>query len=222
MKRWAAVVCAATLANCAAPQISVTDASPRRVEFLVQSPTLVPMQDVDEQAAAHCRQRGLWYQKADAVWVGPTAQRVTYECIGAEQSPMPPTKARPRPARAAQPAEKTPRGDPKASAWAKARAATHSWARCLQRVATRKAKETSEALQLIAREVVDACAEQEHAVHEPLIAIGEDSSSFQADMHAQAVQNAADAVRGIRTAAGEPAVEPAGSRSDERTVPPLP
>ena len=41
MKRWAVVACTVALANCAEPQISVTDASPHEVGFLVRNPGLM-------------------------------------------------------------------------------------------------------------------------------------------------------------------------------------
>jgi hypothetical protein len=202
MKRWAAVVCLATLIGCSGPKISVTDMSPHRVEFLVQNPWLVPMQDVDEQAASHCRQRNLSYRRIDAVWIGPTLKRVAYECGGA-QRPLT-HKREVRRSATAKPASE----DPKATAWMKAKAAIDAWALCLRFDAVRKAKETTEAPPSVAQEVVDACSGLEHAVHEPLEAIGEDSSRFRADLHAQAVQNASDTVTSIRIKTSVPISEP--------------
>jgi hypothetical protein len=172
--------------------------SPRRVGFLVQNALLVPMQDVDEQAASHCRQHGLSYRRTDAEWISPTLKRVAYEC-GSGDRPLA-RKPEVRHAAAAKPASE----DPKAAAWTKARAATDAWALCLRFDAERKAKETTEASQSVAQEVVDACSGLERAVHEPLEAVGEDSGRFQADLHAQAVQNASDTVTRVRIKPGVP------------------
>jgi hypothetical protein len=196
MKRWTAVVCVAALAGCAQHQISVTDASPLRVGFLVQNAWMVPMQDVDEQAASYCGQHGLPYRRTDAAWVGPTLKRVTYECSRVERPPA----RKPEVRRSA-----TTKPDPKAAAWIKAKAATDAWALCLRFDAERKAKETTEAPRSVAQEIVDACSGLERAVHEPLEAVGEDSSPFEADLHAQAIQNASDAVESARM---KPSVKP--------------
>ena len=149
MKRWAAVVYVVTLAGCAGPRISVTDASPRRVAFLVQDALLVPMQDVDEQAASHCQQHGLSYRWTDAVWISPTLKRVTYQCGRATRPQT--RKLQARRSTTAKPVAE----DPKVVAWAKAKVATGAWARCLQFDAERKAKETTAAPQSVAQEVVD-------------------------------------------------------------------
>ena len=45
-------------------------------------------------------------------------------------------------------------------------------------------------------------------MHEPLEAAGEDSRRFQADLHAQAVQNAADTVASVRMKAAVPISAP--------------
>ena len=155
MKRWLTGVCVATLAGCAEPRISVTDASPRRIEFLVQDARSVPVRDMDKQAASHCRRHGLSYRQTDAVWTSPTLKRITYECRPAK----PPLKRRPEPRRmavqappatAAKPVSK----DPRAVAWAKVKAATDAWALCLRLDAERRAQETTEAPQSVAREAV--------------------------------------------------------------------
>jgi hypothetical protein len=101
-------------------------------------------------------------------------------------------------------AAKSASQDPSTAAWAKAKAATDAWALCLQFDAERKAKDTNNALQLVVQEVMEACSRLEHAVHEPLEKIGEDSDGFKADLHAQAVQNAADTVTNVRMKAGRP------------------
>jgi hypothetical protein len=191
-RRWTIAVCIATLAGCAGPQISVTDVSPRRVGFLVQNAWRVPMQDVDEQAANHCQQQGLSYRRIEAVWISPTLRRVDYECGSAQR----PSARKPEVRRAA--TAKPASDDPKLAAWTKAKAATEAWALCLRFGAERKAKETADAPRLVAQQVVGACAGLEQAVHEPLQAVGEDSSRFQADLHEQAVQNASDRVTMVR------------------------
>jgi len=209
MKRWIAVVCVAALAGCAGPQISVTDASPRRVGFLVQNAWLVPMQDVDEQAASHCRQHGLSYRRTNAVWIGPTLKRIAYECGRVERPLTRKLEVRRTPVRAAPSATAKPASeDPKAAAWTKAKAATEAWALCLRFDAERRAKETTEAPRSVAQAVVDSCSGLEHAVHEPLAAVGEDSSRFQAGLHEQAVQNAWDMVTSVRMKTGGPASGP--------------
>jgi hypothetical protein len=200
MKRWPAVICVAALAGCAGPRISVTDASPRRVEFLVQNAWLVPTQDVDEQAASICRQHGLFNRRTNAVWIGPTLKRVAYECDGAEPPLTRRREVRHTPAAIVKPASE----DPKVAAWTKAKAATDAWVLCLRFDAERRAKETTEAPRSVAHEVVDACSGLEHAVHEPLERVGEDSSRFEADLHGQAVQNASDTVTSVRIKAGVP------------------
>ena len=196
------MVCIATLAGCSGPKISVTDISPRRVGFLVQNPWLVPMQDVDEQAASHCRQHNLTYRRTDVVWIGSALKRVAYECEGVERPLV--RKPQVRRAAIAKPASE----DPKAAAWMKAKAAIDAWALCLRFDAARKAKETTEAARSIVREVLVACSGLEHAVHEPLEAIGEDLSRFQADLHAQAVQNAAHTITSVRIKTNVPVSEP--------------
>ena len=202
MRRLTALVCVAALAGCAGPRISVTDASPHRVGFLVQNAWLVPMQDVDDQAATHCRQHGLPSRRTDAEWISPTLQRVAYQC-GWAQSPLPPKPQVRRPA-----TPKSASQDPKAAAWTKAKAATDAWALCLRFDAERQAKETTESPQSVAQQVVDACSALEHAVHQPLQAVGEDSPRFQADLHAQAVQNASDTVANVRIKTGVPVSGP--------------
>ena len=209
MKRWAAVACVAILAGCAGPRISVTEASPRRVGFLVRNAWLVPMRDVDEQAASHCRQHGLSSRRTDAAWIGPTLKRVMYACVWAERPLTPKLEVRRTPVHAAHSAAAKPASEnPKVAAWTKAKAATDAWALCLRFDAERKAKETTEAPRSVAQEVVGACSGLEHAVHEPLEAAGEDSSRFQADLHAQAVQNAADTVTSVRMKTGVPVSGP--------------
>jgi hypothetical protein len=195
---WIAAIWVATLAGCGGPQISVADASPGRVGFLVQKAELVPMRDVDEQAASHCRQHGLPYRRTDAEWISPTLKRVAYECGGTERS----LARKPEVRRAA--TGKAASEHPKAAAWTKAKAATNAWALCLRFDAERKAKETTEAPQLVAQDVVDACSGLERAVHEPLEVVGEDSRRFQADLHAQAVQNPSDTVTSVRVKTGVP------------------
>ncbi len=209
MNRWTAGVCIAALAGCAGPRISVTDASPGRFEFLVQDAGPVPMQDMDEQAASHCRQYGRSYRRTKAVWTSPTLKRVAYECGPAERSPKRQPEARrtpshATPATAAKPAS----NDPRPAAWAKVKAATDAWALCLRLDAERRARETTEAPQLVAEKAVGACSGLEQAVHEPLKAVGEDSSRFQADMHAQAVQEVGNAVASARTETGMAASKP--------------
>ena len=205
MKRWIAVVCAilvcATLAGCAEPRVSVTDASARRVEFLVQNAWLAPEQDMDEQAASHCRRHGLSYRQTDAVWVSPTLKRIAYECGPVEPSLTRKPEVRHRPVQTAHStaAVKPASSDPKAAAWTKVKAAADAWALCLRLDAERRAKETVEAPQSIVQEVVDTCSGLEHAVHEPLEAVGEDSGRFQADLHARAVQDARNTVTSART-----------------------
>ena len=196
MKRWTAGVCVAFLAGCAGPQISVTEASARRVGFLVQNSWLVPMQDVDEQAAGYCRRHGLSYRRTEAVWIGPALKRVAYECGFAEQPLTPKLEVRRTPTATAKP--KTASDDPKVAAWTKAKAATDAWALCLRFDAERRAKETTEEPLVVAQEVVNACSGLERAVHEPLAQVGEDSGRFQADLHVQAVRNASDTVTSIR------------------------
>ncbi len=199
MKRWIAVVCVAVLVGCARPQISVTDASPRGIGFLVKNAWLVPMQDVDERAASHCQLHGLTYRQTDAVWISSTSRRVAYACDGATPLPTPKPEVRRARVRAVRAAAAEPTAaDPKVKAWTKAKAATDAWALCLRFDAERKAKATAQSPQSIAQDVVGACSGLEHAVHEPLMAVGEDSSRFQADLHAQAVQNAADTVTSVR------------------------
>ncbi len=208
MRRWAAVMCVVILAGCADPRVSVTDASPARIEFLVRDARLSPMQDVDELAASHCRRYGLSYRRTDAVWVSAALERVAYKCE-AERPLTRKLEVRRAPAHAAHPASiKPPLEDPKVAAWTKAKEATDAWVLCLQLDAERKANETAEAPQSVAQEVVGACSALEHAVHEPLEAVGEDSSRFQTDLHAQAVQNARDAVAGARIRAGAPVAGP--------------
>lgn len=209
MKHWTAAVCVATLAGCANPRISVTEASPRRVGFLVQDAWLVPMQDVDEQAASHCRRHGLPYRRTDAAWVGPTLKRVAYECGPAERLLAREPEVRRVPVGAARPGPAKPAAvDPKVEAWTKAKVATDAWALCVRFDAERMAKETTEATRAVAQEAVAACSGLERAVHEPLEAVGEDSSRFQADLHAQAVQNAWDTVTSVRMKAGIPVSGP--------------
>lgn len=209
MKRWAAVVCVAIVGGCAGPRINVTDASPRRIGFLVQNAWLVPMRDVDEQAASHCRRRGMSSRRTEAAWIDPTMKRVAYQCVLAERPPAPKLEVRRTPVHVAHSATAKPASkDPAAAGWMKAKAATDAWALCLRFDAERKAKETTEAPRSVAQEVVDACSGLEHAVHEPLQAIGEDSSRFQADLHAQAIQNAADTVTSIRMKTGVPVSGP--------------
>jgi hypothetical protein len=197
MNRWTAGACVAFLAGCAGPQISVTEASARRVGFLVQNARLVPLQDVDEQAADYCRQRGRASRRTEAVWVGPALKRVVYECDLADQRPTPNLEVRRMPTASAKP-KTAPDDDLKVAAWAKARAATDQWALCLGIDAERRAKETTEEPLLVAREVVSACSGLERAVHGPLAPVGEASARFEADLHAQAVQKVSDAVTSIR------------------------
>jgi hypothetical protein len=199
MKCWTAVVCVATLAGCAGPRISVTDASARRIGFLVQNAWMVPMHDVDEQAASHCGQHGLSSRQTDAAWIGPRLKRIAYECGCMERPLTRKLELRRTPVRAANSATaKRASEDPKAAAWTKARAATDIWALCLRTDAERRANDTTEASRSVAQEVVDACSGLEHAVHEPLEAVGEDSLRFRVDLHAQAVQNASDTVTSVR------------------------
>jgi hypothetical protein len=209
MNCWTAGVCVAFLAGCAGPQISVTEASARRVGFLVQNAQLVPMQDVDEQAADYCRQHRLSYRRTEAVWIGPALKRVAYECGPAEQRLTPKLEVRRRPTASAKP--KTAPDDLRVAAWAKARAATDQWALCLRINAARRANETTAEPLVLALEVVKACSGLERSVHEPLAPVGEDSARFQADLHAQAVLNASDMVRSIRkktdaSLSGSPAI----------------
>jgi len=214
MKRWASVVCAAALAGCAGPRVSMTEVSPRGVAFLVQNARLVPMKDVDEQGASYCQQHGLSYRREEVVWTGPATKRVAYECIRT-QPPMRKqaarTSARPAGSGIARPASKKP----KVAAWAKVKAATDVWALCLRFDAEREAKETTDVPHAIAKMVVDACSGLEHAVHEQLERVGEASDQFEADLHAQAVQNAADTVTNVRINAGVPVSGRLASRSDE-------
>jgi hypothetical protein len=196
MKRWTAGVCVAFLAGCARPQISITEASARRVGFLVQNSWLVPMRDVDEQAESHCRQHGLSYRRTEAVWIGPALKRVAYECGVAEQPLTRKLEVRRTPTATANP--KTASDDAKVAAWTKAKAATDAWALCLRFDAERRAKETTEDPLVIAQEVVNACSGLERAVHELLAQVGENSGRFQADLHIQAVRNASDTVTSIR------------------------
>lgn len=195
MTRWTAVVCVATLAGCAGPQISITDVSPRRIEFLVQNAWLVPMQEVDKQAANHCWHHRLSYRQTESVWIGPSFKQVAYQCVSAasHKPEAPRTSVHPSPSAVAKPASK----DLKAAAWANAKTAADEWALCLRFVGERKAQETVEAPQSVAQAVVDACSGLEHAVHAPLAAVGEDSSGLQTDLHAEAVQYAADTVAGV-------------------------
>jgi hypothetical protein len=211
VKCWLAVMGFSTLAGCAGPSISVTDVSPHSIEFLVQNARLVPMQDVDEQGASHCQQHGLSYRRTDVMWVGPTSKRVVYECIRMEAQPALKPKIRRAPVRPARPAAAKPTSaDPKIAAWTKAKAATDIWALCLRFDAQRKAKETTDAPQSVAQAVVGACSGLEHAVHEPLEAVGEDSNRFEADLHAQAVQNAIDIVTTVRNEGGRVGFTAAG------------
>jgi hypothetical protein len=196
MKRWTAGVCVSFLAGCAGPQISVTEASARRVGFLVQNSWLVPMRDVDEQAAGYCRQHGLSYRRTEAVWIGPALKRVAYECGLAKQPLTPKLEVRRTPTATANP--KTASDDPKVAAWTKAKAATDAWALCLRIDAERRAKETTEEPPVVAQEVVNACSGLERAVHELLAQVGEDSGRFQADLHVQAARNASDTVMNVR------------------------
>lgn len=196
MKRWSVLVCTIILAGCSGPQISVTDATPRRVGFLVRNAWMVPMQDIDEQAASYCQEHGLSSRRADTVWIAATLKRVAYECDGAEQAPTRKQKGR------RQAVPKPAAEDPKAAAWTKAKAATDVWALCLRFDAERRARESAEPPRAIAQKAVDSCAGLEHAVHEPLQAVGEDSGGFEADMHAQAVQNASDVVTSARVKTG--------------------
>ena len=195
-----AVLCFSALAGCAGPSVGVIAVSPHSIEFLVQNARLVPMQDVDEQGASHCQQHGLSYRRTDAIWVGSTSKRVAYECIQMEAQPVLKSEVRRAPVRPARPAAAKPTSaDPKIVAWRKAKAATDTWALCLRFDAQRKAKETTDAPRSVAQAVVDACSGLEHAVHEPLEATDEDSKRFQADLHAQAVQNAMDIVTKVRS-----------------------
>jgi hypothetical protein len=199
VKCWIAVMCFSTLVGCAGPSVSVINVSPQGIEFLVQNARLVPMQDVDDQGASHCQQHGLSYRQTDVMWIGPTSKRVAYECIRMEAQPALKPQVRRAPVRPARPAAAKPTSaDPKMVAWKKAKAAADTWALCLRFDAQRKAKETMDAPQSVAQAVVDACSGLEHAVHEPLEAVGEDSKQFQADLHAQAVQNAIDIVANVR------------------------
>ena len=88
MKRWITVVCVAALSGCTEPHVSVTDASPRRIGFLVENAELMSMPDLGEQAASHCQRHGLSYRLTDDAWIGPTLRRIIYECGKAEQ-PLP-------------------------------------------------------------------------------------------------------------------------------------
>ena len=189
------MVCAAFLTGCSGPLISVTDAAPRRVGFLVRNAWLVPMQEVDDRAASYCRQHGSSYRRVDSSWIAPTLKQVAYECDLAD-------RPQPRKQTVRRAAAKPVADDPKAAAWIKAKAATDLWALCLRFDAERKASETTETPRSVAQEVVDACSGLEHAVHEPLEAAGEASRGFQADLHAQAVQNASDAVASARIRTG--------------------
>lgn len=141
--------------------------------------------------------------------VGPTLRRVEYECASGERPPTPQLEVRrtPPPVARAASARPAPEG-PKVAAWTKAKAATDAWALCLQFDAERKAGETTKVPQLVAQEVVDACSQLEHKVHEPLEAVGEDSTRFQEDLHAQAVQNARDTVTRVRMKASTPVAGP--------------
>jgi hypothetical protein len=193
----------------------VTGVSPRSIEFLVQDALLVPTDDVDEQGASHCQQHGLSYRRQRVVWIGPTSKRVAYECIRAE----PPlrklaarTPARPAGSMTAKLASK----DPKIAAWAKAKTATDVWALCLRFDAERKAKESADAPQSIAKMVVGACSGLEEAVHAQLRTVGDASDQFEADLHAQAVQNAADTVTNIRMKAGMAVSGRLASRTNEQ------
>lgn len=204
MKTWAALVCIIAVAGCAGPKISVVDASPRRVGFLVQNARLVPMQDIDERAASHCRQHGLQFRRTNAVWIGPTLKRVAYECGPAE-----PALTR-KPAVSGSSPALPASADPKVVAWTKAKAAMDAWSLCLRFDAERKANETNEPSFSIAQEVVAACSALERAVHEPLQAVGEDSGRFHSDLHEQAIQNAWNTVTSLKmkaslVASGQPA-----------------
>lgn len=206
MKGWSAIVCAAILASCAGPQVSVIDASPRQIGFLVQNAWLVPMQDMNEQAASHCGRRGLSYRRKEESWISPTLKRVVYECDGVE--PLLPRKL------AVRHPTRPERADPKVAAWTKTKAATDAWALCLRIDAERKAKETTEAPGAVAQEVVDACSGLEHAVHAQLEAVGEDSAQFHADLHEQAVQDAFKTAAGVRMKTAVPASGPTSILTD--------
>ena len=168
MKRWTAMACATILAGCAGPQISLTDASPRRVAFLVHNAWLVPRQDLDAQAASYCRQHGRAFRQANARWITPATKQVTYECTGAARPPPSQPEVGLAPVRRAHHEVRQPAvRDLRAAAWAKAQAATDTWALCLRFGAERQAIDTAEAPQLAALAVVHACSELEYAVHEP-------------------------------------------------------
>jgi hypothetical protein len=154
------------------------------------------MQDVDEQAAGYCRQRGLSYRRTEAVSIGPALKRVAYECALAKQPLTPKLEVRRTPT--ATPKPKTASDDHKVAAWTNVKAATDAWALCLQFDAERRAKETTEEPQVVAQEVVSACSGLERAVHEALVQVGEDSGQFQAELHVQAVGNASETVTSIR------------------------
>lgn len=237
MKHWTAVVCVSILAGCAGPRISVTDASSRRVEFLVENVWEGPVQnqDMDEWAASYCRQRGLPSRQTDAVWTGPARERVGYECGPMEQPSEPPpvqtVEQPPMPTPTVlhtveQPPTPTPTvqhtpapvahlttvksasHSSKAVAWSKAKTAIEAWVLCLRFDGERKAKETTEAPQLIANQVVNACSKLEQAVHEPLKAIGVYSNGFEEDLHAQAMKNVGNMVMDVRMKTDEPGSRP--------------
>ena len=156
------------------------------------------MPDLGEQAASHCQRHGLSYRLTDDAWIGPTLRRIIYECGKAEQ-PLPHKMT----VHHAPPVKPTSE-DPKAAAWTKAKTAIDVWSFCLRFDADQRAKETTEAVQSVAQKVVEACAGLEQAVHEPLKAVGEDLLRFQADLHAQAFQNAQDVVTSVRVKTSVP------------------
>jgi hypothetical protein len=158
----------------------------------------MPMQDLDELAASHCQQHRLSYRRRDVGWISPTLKRADYECGRPEQRLT--RKLEVPHSTTANPATK----DPKVAAWTKAKAATDAWALCLRFDAEREAKGSTDPPQSVAQEVIGACSGLEHAVHEPLEAVGEDSTQFQADLRTQAVQNALDTVTSVRIKAGVP------------------
>lgn len=202
MRGWVALACLALAAGCTTPQISMTDATRQHVTFLVRNPLMTPRQAVFQQAAGYCRQLGRSYQPTKTISINTNLTEMSFDCVEAEAPSSRSAEMRrkpPRPARVA--AEKPPRSDVKAAAWAQAKTAADAWALCLRFGAERKAKESADVAPLVAISVVGACVDLERAVHAPLQAIGEDSNRFQADMHEQALQSAADTITDVRTRA---------------------
>lgn len=181
------------------------DPSSDGINYLVQDSLLAPGSDLDERAASHCGQYGVPARRLGSERIAPTSFRITYEClkprpvVAREALPVPP---KPHPPSASPPHAAPKPNQDRAAAWARATAATVSWEFCLRFDAERLGRESADPPLTVARSVVNACSGLEQAVHDPLIAVGEDSPEFHAQLHARAIQDATETVAEVREPTG--------------------